>query len=362
MNLCGLILQKRLADRLSGVSANGIQFIIHAAFPPEARSHRSSSLMDIHGVTSVVFCGILAINISAFISFVLFLFCTCNHNFGAALCKKYFQLFGIFFIPGIGNYQYFFSAQTPLFRKTAEYFSYIHVFICFKKTQRSFFIKYFYIPIRNSSAFESRLYPVIRRKRKRGQSHLQIFRYLTLFPGNFSSALIEINQIYCFPFFYHFSGGVRKNKQRQTNKHQRKHYNISKILTHNIVYTIKISLNKKKPTKSGTGTCLSHFFHFLLLFVLFLLFYAVLRMSFKSSSTVFMGLMSKFLTKKASMFGEMNAGNDGPSRMPFIPKESRDRRMTTAFCSYQERISDRGREFTSVLKASARAKAIFTAE
>ncbi|OGF52437.1 MAG: hypothetical protein A2497_05015 [Candidatus Firestonebacteria bacterium RifOxyC12_full_39_7] len=47
MNLCGLILQKRLADRLSGVSANGIQFIIHAAF--------------IHGVTSVVFCGIFAI-------------------------------------------------------------------------------------------------------------------------------------------------------------------------------------------------------------------------------------------------------------------------------------------------------------
>src|SRR3989339_506918 len=39
MNLCGLT---------SGVSANGIQFIIHAAF--------------IHGVTSVVFCGILAIN------------------------------------------------------------------------------------------------------------------------------------------------------------------------------------------------------------------------------------------------------------------------------------------------------------
>ncbi|MFH1074090.1 MAG: hypothetical protein V1752_03280 [Candidatus Firestonebacteria bacterium] len=38
MNLCGLT---------SEVSANGIQIIIHAAF--------------IHGVTSVVFCGILAI-------------------------------------------------------------------------------------------------------------------------------------------------------------------------------------------------------------------------------------------------------------------------------------------------------------
>jgi len=50
MNLCGLIL-------LSGKAL----LIIHAAFPPEARSHRSSSLVDIHGVTSVVFCGILAI-------------------------------------------------------------------------------------------------------------------------------------------------------------------------------------------------------------------------------------------------------------------------------------------------------------
>ena len=36
--------------------------------------------------------------------------------------------------------------------------------------------------------------------------------------------------------------------------------------------------------------------------------------------------------------------------------------MHTAFCSYQERIRDRGRLFTSVPKASARATAMRMAE
>jgi len=48
MNLCGLT---------SGVSANGIQFIIHAA--------------ENHGVPSVVFCGILAIKVTLLQSVIM---------------------------------------------------------------------------------------------------------------------------------------------------------------------------------------------------------------------------------------------------------------------------------------------------
>ncbi|OGF47456.1 MAG: hypothetical protein A2452_02945 [Candidatus Firestonebacteria bacterium RIFOXYC2_FULL_39_67] len=46
-----------------------VLLIIHATFPPEARSHQSSCLVDIHGVTYVVFCGILAIKQNIFSRF-----------------------------------------------------------------------------------------------------------------------------------------------------------------------------------------------------------------------------------------------------------------------------------------------------
>lgn len=47
----------------------------------------------------------------------------------------------------------------------------------------------------------------------------------------------------------------------------------------------------------------------------------------------------------------------GPSKMFLMPRESRVRRMHTAFCSYQESTRERGRSFTLHSNASARARA-----
>ena len=45
-----------------------------------------------------------------------------------------------------------------------------------------------------------------------------------------------------------------------------------------------------------------------------------------------------------------------------MPKDNNPKRSATAFCSYQDKIMDKGKLFTSVSNASARAIAILTAE
>ena len=72
-----------------------------------------------------------------------------------------------------------------------------------------------------------------------------------------------------------------------------------------------------------------------------------------------MGLRSKFVTRKFRIFGDKNAGSDGPIRICFIPSDNSDNRITTAFCSYQERIMESGRSLTPHSKAPARASAIW---
>src|SRR3990172_7535047 len=72
--------------------------------------------------------------------------------------------------------------------------------------------------------------------------------------------------------------------------------------------------------------------------------------------------MSKVLTSTSSTFGVIKAGKLGPSLISFMPRCSRVSRIATAFCSYQERIMDRGRSLTPIPKALARATAIWMAE
>ena len=74
------------------------------------------------------------------------------------------------------------------------------------------------------------------------------------------------------------------------------------------------------------------------------------------------GLISKVSTRYWSTFGLKNAGKDGPRYIPFTPKDNSANRSATAFCSYQDSIIESGKQFTSVSKASASAKAILTAE
>lgn len=72
--------------------------------------------------------------------------------------------------------------------------------------------------------------------------------------------------------------------------------------------------------------------------------------------------MSKVSTRYCNTFGDIKAGRLGPKYMPFIPSDNNANKSATAFCSYQESTIVIGSEFTSVLKASASAVAILTAE
>jgi len=62
------------------------------------------------------------------------------------------------------------------------------------------------------------------------------------------------------------------------------------------------------------------------------------------------------------VFGVKKAGREGPKRMPLLPRWSSASKTQTAFCSYQEMISDNGNSLTSTLNAFANAEAIWTAE
>ncbi len=72
--------------------------------------------------------------------------------------------------------------------------------------------------------------------------------------------------------------------------------------------------------------------------------------------------MLNLLTRILSTFAVMKAGSEGPSFIFFIPSDNNVRRMQTAFCSYHERIMDRGKSFTPQLNAFASSVAIFIAE
>ena len=58
----------------------------------------------------------------------------------------------------------------------------------------------------------------------------------------------------------------------------------------------------------------------------------------------------------------MKAGSVGPRYIFLKPRLNNASRSATAFCSYHDMMSDRGRPFMSVSKASASAVAIRTAE
>ena len=84
--------------------------------------------------------------------------------------------------------------------------------------------------------------------------------------------------------------------------------------------------------------------------------------TFTSSSAVLIGVRLNFSTSTFRMFGETKAGSDGPILMFVIPNESKVKRMQTAFCSYHERIIERGNSFTLQLNAFASSVAITIAE
>lgn len=86
------------------------------------------------------------------------------------------------------------------------------------------------------------------------------------------------------------------------------------------------------------------------------------KMAAKSSFAVEMGLRSNSVTKKPRILDDKKAGSDGSIRILLIPSDSRESRMTTAFCSYQEGIIDNGRSLTPHSNALASACAILTAE
>ncbi len=60
-------------------------------------------------------------------------------------------------------------------------------------------------------------------------------------------------------------------------------------------------------------------------------------------AVVLMGLRSKESTRTCNTLGVRKAGNDGPRRMPRMPRWSSDSSTTIAFCSYQLMISDNGK-------------------
>ena len=83
---------------------------------------------------------------------------------------------------------------------------------------------------------------------------------------------------------------------------------------------------------------------------------------FKSSSGSLIACKLNVSTKYCNTLGLINAGSDGPRKIPFTPSESNAKKSATAFCSYHDNIIDNGNPLTSVSKASASAVAILTAE
>ena len=67
-------------------------------------------------------------------------------------------------------------------------------------------------------------------------------------------------------------------------------------------------------------------------------------------------------TSTAVTFGVKKAGSTGPTRIRSMPRDRRDSSTAIAFCSIQARLIDKGKWFTSVPKASARALATRIAE
>jgi hypothetical protein len=59
----------------------------------------------------------------------------------------------------------------------------------------------------------------------------------------------------------------------------------------------------------------------------------------------------------SNTFFDTNAGRVGPRKMFLIPRWSKDRSTQTAFCSYQDKMIERGRSFTPQWNASASAVA-----
>ena len=58
----------------------------------------------------------------------------------------------------------------------------------------------------------------------------------------------------------------------------------------------------------------------------------------------------------------MNSGAFAPMRISLTPRLNKPKRMATAFCSNQDKTILTGKSLTLHSKASAKAKAIFTAE
>ena len=81
-----------------------------------------------------------------------------------------------------------------------------------------------------------------------------------------------------------------------------------------------------------------------------------------SFSAVVIAFKSKLSTNTWNTFGDTNAGNDGPRRMDLMFNDSNVNSIHTAFCSYQDKIMDRGKSFMSHSNASERATAILIAE
>jgi hypothetical protein len=75
-----------------------------------------------------------------------------------------------------------------------------------------------------------------------------------------------------------------------------------------------------------------------------------------------MGLILKVLTNVSRTAGERKAGRLGPNRIFLIPKYKSVRRIATAFCSYHDRIKERGSSLTPTLNALDKAMATCMAE
>jgi len=75
-------------------------------------------------------------------------------------------------------------------------------------------------------------------------------------------------------------------------------------------------------------------------------------MAFISTSGVDIGLISNLSTSTFNTLGEINAGSVGPRYMFLMPRESSVSSMQTAFCSYHESTSVKGKSFTPHLKAA----------
>lgn len=62
----------------------------------------------------------------------------------------------------------------------------------------------------------------------------------------------------------------------------------------------------------------------------------------KSTSPVGLALRSKFFTRTSSTVGDTNPGSSGPGVISFTPRDSKDNRTSTAFCSYLAMLYETG--------------------